>query len=170
MWTSQDKGTLQERCDATTVLLPLRSCTWFQTMLSNIWDDIVLTGLLIEKTFTQVQNIHRSFVAWTGIEQCMPTTCVVPGASASVPRRPPEAHSGQTGFREKAPEATRRSTGRRKMATSRLQSSCCQKVPPWTPRRTMARGLNPGSRARYRVSLTWGDSTKCWEQWSQVAC
>ena len=51
-WTSQDKGTLRERCDATTVLLPLRSCTWFQTMLSNSWDDIALTGLLIEKAFT----------------------------------------------------------------------------------------------------------------------
>ena len=93
MWASQDKGTLQERCDATTVLLPLRSCTWFQTMLSNSWDDIVLTGLLIETTFTQVPNIHRSFVAWTGIEQCMPTTCVVPAAHR--PLRPRTAGSPQ---------------------------------------------------------------------------
>ena len=95
MWASQDKGILQERCDATTVLLPLRSCTWFQTMLSNSWDDIVLTGLLIETTFTQVPNIHRSFVAWTGIEQCMPTTCVVPAAPRPLCPRPPEAHSGR---------------------------------------------------------------------------
>ena len=31
---------------------PLRSWTWFQTVLSTSWDDIVLTGLLIEKAFT----------------------------------------------------------------------------------------------------------------------
>ena len=67
---------------------------------------------------------------------------------------PPEAHSGPTGFWGKSrPEATRRCTWRRPKATSRLQSCCWAKAPRWTPRTTMARGLNPGSRARHPVFL-----------------
>ena len=51
-----------------------------------------------------VQNIHRSFVGWPGRELRMPTTYVLPRRRIGLcaPSSSTEAHSGQTGFREKA--------------------------------------------------------------------
>ena len=45
-----------------------------------------------------------------------------------------------------SPEAKRRCTWRRSPARSRLQSSCSQKEPRWTPRTTVARGLRAMAR------------------------
>ena len=70
-----------------------------------------------------------------------------------------EAHSGQTGFRRKAPEAKRRCTRRRPMATSRLRSCCWAKAPRWTPRTPAAGASNPGSTgARHRGLADLGTS------------
>ena len=119
-----------------------------------------------------VQIIHRSFVGWAGyIKLRIPTTSVVlPGASASAPRRLPRKPTAARGLSgEKAPEAGRRWTRPHSTATSRLQSFCSPKVPRWTPRTTLARAsIREG--ARHRVSLSWGASKKCSDQWSQVAC
>ena len=99
-------------------------------------------------------------VEWV-IELSIPTTSVVlPGASASVPRRPPEAHSGQMGFGGRPPEAKRRCTGRRTTARSRLRSCCSPKALRWTPRTTSARASIREACARHRVSPTWGASKK----------
>jgi len=82
---------------------------------------------------------HSSFVCrLNGHRAELPTTSVVPSAHRPPRRGPPEAHSGQTGFRRKAPEAKRRCTLRRATATSRLRSFCSQKAPRWTPRTNMA--------------------------------
>ena len=94
----------------------------------------------------------------------MPTTFVVSPAHRPLRRRPPEAHIGQTAFREKPPEAKRRCTRRNSTAASRLRSFCSRKAPRWTPRRTTARASIREAGARHRVSPTWGASKKSWEQ------
>ena len=113
-----------------------------------------------------VQNIHRSFVGWPGIELSIPTTFVLPPA-AHRPLRPRTAGSPQRpdGFPGKPPEATRRCTSRRGTARSRPQSFWFRKAPRWTPRTTsMAGASTREAGARHRVSPTWGASKKCWEQ------
>ena len=99
-----------------------------------------------------VQNIHRSFVGWTGMELSFPTTFV------------PGSHSGRPAA-GKPPEAGHRSTWRRAGARSRLPSFWFRKAPRWTPRTSMARGLNPGSRRQKKSSLPdLGHFKKCWDQ------
>ena len=68
-----------------------------------------------------------------------------PASSAFAPSSAEATASDGPG---KPPEVRRRSTRRRPMARSRLQSSCCPKAPRWTPRKTMARSPKAGSRAR----------------------
>ena len=87
----------------------------------------------------RVKQNHRWFAGWTGVELSCPHWAS---------RRPPEATAANSP--RKAPEAERRSTWRCSSATSRLQTSCCQKALRWTPGETMARGLR--GRARNPVS------------------
>ena len=95
---------------------------------------------------------HSSFVCrLNGHRAQLPTTSVRHprrlGLRAVVRRKPTAAD----GFPEKPPEAERRCTWRRKMARSRLRSFCFQKVPRWTPRRTMAGASIREACARHRV-------------------
>ena len=68
--------------------------------------------------------------------------------------------AGFPGFRRKRPEATRRCTWRPTGATLRLRSSCCPKVPRWTPRTSLARGLKSAKHVSEIPSPTWGTSKK----------
>ena len=96
---------------------------------------------------------HSSFFCGlNGHRAELPTTSVVPSAHRPPRHRTAEAHSGQTGFRRKAPEAPRRCTGRRSTATSRLRSWCWAKAARWTPRTWMARASIREAGARNRVS------------------
>ena len=107
-----------------------------------------------------VQNIHRSFVGWTGGAPHSHHFRRLRGLFPFARRKPTAARrlSGK-----KAPEVGRRSTWRRATATSRLRSFCSRKAPRWTPRTTAARAsIREG--ARHRVSPTWGASKKCWDQ------
>ena len=144
---------------------PLRSWTWFQTVLSTAWDDIVLTGLLIEKVFTHhfsnssvVEKIPWNlFDVFVNVFCLKSKTFIVP-LSVELPRRiglcavvPPEAHSGPDGLPgKKAPEAKRRCTMRHAKATAQLRSFCFQKVPRWTPRTSLARASIREAGARHR--------------------
>ena len=83
---------------------------------------------------------HSSFVCWTGTELSCPAFVVSTSWASAKPQRPIAPG--------KLPEAECRSTWRRARAGWRLQSSCCRTAPRWTPRRTMAGGLNAASRAR----------------------
>ena len=87
--------------------------------------------MLSPETFIVRLSVERD-----GAQLC--STFVVSAASASRPTAP-----------GKPPEAERRCTGRRALATSRLQGFCSPKAPRSTPRTTMARGLKVmGSRAQ----------------------
>ena len=116
-------------------------------------------------SFEDVES--KAFIVPLSVERelSIPTTFVV------LPRRlglcavvPPEAHSGQTASREKAPEVELRCTRRRGTATSRLRSCCSPKAPRWTPRTSTARASTREAGARHRVSPTWGASKKCLDQ------
>ena len=108
-----------------------------------------------------VQNIHRSFVGWTGgaphSHHFRRLRGLCPVVFAGSPQRP-------TASREKAPEAGHRSTWRRAGARSRLPSFCSPEAPRWTPRTNMARGLNPGSRRQTSSLADLGRFKKSWDQ------
>ena len=108
--------------------LPETRC--IETCWVCLWLFVIVFFALNSFEDVESRNIHRSFVGWTGTELSFPTTFVVSAASASRPTAP-----------GKPPEATRRCTWRRATATSRLRSFCSPKGPQWTPRTTMARGL-----------------------------
>ena len=92
---------------------------------------------------------HSSFVCrLNGI------TFVVP-LPPHLRRRPPEATTADSPG--KLPEAKRRSTSRRKMATSPLRSFFCRKAPRWMPRGTMAGASEAGPEI---PSPTWGTSKR----------
>ena len=208
-WTSQDKGTLRERCDATTPFLvnPTPLSPWdlepdFRPCYKLAEMTLLLLASSLKKLLhiisakcnvvykcivLEVQNIHRSFVGWTSnrAQHYPPLPSSSHGASASAPRRlRRKPTAAPTAFQEKAPEATRRCTLRRPSARSQLRSCCSPKAPRWTPRGTMARASNPGSRHLRRLFRDWNFCifTKClaklWvfhtkkcetcrEQWSQ---
>ena len=109
-------------------------------MYWNLFNVFVKVFIFEQIWICWVQNIHHSFVGWTGTE----LTCWQLSSSlrrigtCAVIRQKPTAADGPG----KPPEAKRRCTLRRGTAALRLQSCYSAKAPRWTPQTTMARGLN----------------------------
>ena len=117
-------------------------CLWMFFVL-NRFEDV------------ESRNIHRSFVGWTGRSSALFNFRRLRGFGLSA-----------DGPGKAAWQATRRCTGRQPTATSRLRSFCSPKVPRWTPRTTMARGLKVmGSRAQ-KSSLRFGAPQKVFRAWN----